>query len=385
VASRAQSHPTLEDARELLEWQPPLGVASVYLRIDPADRSGAWRTELRNGLAEVLHDADAAEHETRVAIRAAADRVAEHFGDQERHSLPRGEVGFVEIAAEPARERWWPSHLAPRSAASVYLAGRPVLVPFLRLAARCGPRGIALVSGERVRLLEWEPGHLEELHSWELSLLSGDWRERKAAKSPDPARAQGVSAAGRDQYAERLTENRHRFLRECGRLAARIAGDRGWGEVIAFSSPQHVDYFRGAFDTAAPDLAVGAEVDLIAESAGRLLELVEEAIERREAEQDLLLVERALAETKGGAHGVAGAQETLAVLEEGRVEHLVVDDARGGPPPVLGIGAEEDRERAGSEALVRRALATGAKITPVSGDAAELLAPVDGVAALLRY
>lgn len=51
----------------------------------------------------------------------------------------------------------------------------------------------------------------------------------------------------------------------------------------------------------------------------------------------------------------------------------------------MGVGVEEDGKRAGSEPLVRRALATGAGITPVSGDAADLLAPTDGVAALLRY
>lgn len=367
MATKVQSRPTLEDARELLEWQPPLGLLSVYLRIDPADRSGAWRTELRNGLADALRSADSAEHEQRVALRATADRVAERFSDQELPPLPRGEAGFVEIAREPTAERWWSTHLAPRSSASVYLADCPVLTPFLRLATRGGPRGIALVSAERMRLLEWEPGHLEELHNGELTLLSGDWRERKAPMSRDPARAQGVSAAGRDQFDERLTENRHRFLKECGRLATEVATEREWAEVIAFSPPQYVDYLRAGFHSTAAELVLGGEVDLIAESVGQLFEPVEETIERRDAERDRELVERAL-EARGGAHGVAGAEETLAALEEARVEHLIVDDARGE-----------------SEPLVRRALETGARITPLSGEAADLLAPTDGVAALLRY
>jgi hypothetical protein len=385
MALQAQSHPSLEDARELLEWCPRLGILSVYLRIDPADRSGAWRTELRNGLAQASQSAETAEHEMRVALRSTADRVAERFSEQELAPLPRGEVGFVEIAREPAGERWWLTHLAPQSAASVYLAGRPVLVPFLRLAARSRPRGVALVSAERVRLLQWEPGHLEELHSRELNLLSGDWRERKAAKSPDPARAQGVSAAGRDQFGERLTEHRHRFLKECGHLVSQTGVDRQWAEVIGFSPPQYVDRFREAFHSASPELVLGGEVDLIAESVGQILDVVEEAVARRDAEQDRQLVERALEETRAGAHGVAGAEGTLAALEEARVEHLIVDDVRGGPPPVIGVGVEEDGEWAGAEPLVRRALATGARITPVSGDAADLLAPTDGVAALLRY
>ena len=83
MTSRAQSHPSLDDARELLEWEPPLGVLSVYVRIDPADRRGGWRTALRNGLADAVIRAQPAEHEARVALRSTADRIARRFGDQD--------------------------------------------------------------------------------------------------------------------------------------------------------------------------------------------------------------------------------------------------------------------------------------------------------------
>lgn len=350
MGARAQSHPRLDDARELLEWQSPLGVISVYVRIDPADRRGGWRTALRNGLADAVARAKPAGHEARVALRSAADRIARRFGDQDLSSLPRGEIGFVEVGREPGRERWWSTHLAPCEAASVYLEERPVLVPFLRLAGRCRPRGIALVSAERVRLQQWEPGHLEELQSWGMVPASDHERERSE---------------------ERLTENRHRFLCECGRLTDKIAADRGWKDVITFSAPQCVEYFRRGFRTPSPELVLGGDVDLIAEPAGRFLELVETAVERRDDELERRLVERALEETRGGAHGVAGSQEAAAALEEGRVEHLIVPS--------------EDGKRPGSEPLIRRALTTGARITPVSGAAAEDLAPAEGVAALLRY
>jgi hypothetical protein len=347
MTRREQSHPSLDDARELLEWQPSLGVLSVYVRIDPADRRGGWRTALRNGLSDALLRAKAAEHEARVALRSTADRIARRFGDQELSSLPRGEFGFVEVGREPGRERWWSTHLAPCDAASVYLEERPVLVPFLRLAARCRPRGIVLVSAERVRLQQWEPGHLEELKSWEMAPLPSDeGRERERSE-------------------DRVAEGRHRFLCECGRLTAKVAADRGWKDVIAFSAPQCLEHFRRGFPDPSPELVRGGDVDLIAEPAGRFLALVETAVEHRDAELEQRLVERALEETRGGAHGVAGAQEAAAALEEGRVDHLIVDDA--------------------GDDLIRRALSTGARITPVSGDAAADLASAEGVAALLRY
>lgn len=380
-------HPSFEEARRLAEWRPPLGVMSVYLRLDPGDRGGAWRTELRNGLARILEAADGLDHETRTALRATAGRVADRFGEQDRRPLPRGEVGFVAVTAEPASERWWSTHLSPRSAASAYFAERPVVAPLLCMVERGAPRGVALVSAERVRLLEWEPGRLGELHSWELTVFSGDWRERKAPRVIDPARAQAVSAAGREQYAERLAENRQRFLGQCGGLAARAASERGWPQIVAFGAPEHVRSFREAIPSPAA-IEVGGEVDLVWESPGRLEAPVAEAIERLDEERDRWLAERALDEARGGMRGTAGPQETLAALEEGRVDRLVIDAARvasTGPSPVMrGEEAGEDGV-IDSESLVRRALAGGARIATVSGKAAELLAPVDGVAALLRY
>jgi Bacterial archaeo-eukaryotic release factor family 5 len=235
--------PSLEEVRRLAEWCPPLGVVSVYLKLDPADRAGAWHTELRNDLSRILWAANGLDHEVRTALRATAERVTDRFASRERR-LPRGEVGFVAVAEEPASERWWSTHLPPRSADSAYFAERPVVAPLLCTVARATPRGVALLSAERARLLEWEPGRVEELHSWELTLFSGDWRERKAPRAADPARAQGVSATGREQHAERLAENRQRFLGQCGGLAARIASERGWPQIVAFGAPEQIRGFR---------------------------------------------------------------------------------------------------------------------------------------------
>jgi len=353
MAAEAWSHPALEDARDLLRWQPPLGVLSIYLKIDPGDRGDGWRTELRNGLAEVLGAAEGAAHEMRVALRSTVERVAQRLSDREQIELPRGEVGFVEVARKGGAERWWATHLEPRSGSSAHLARRPVVAPLLSLAARGRPRGVVLVSAERVRLLEWRPGHLEPLED----------------RGPESLHSHGAGSDGRSQHEERLAENRHRFLCECGVLAARAAQDRGWGEVVAFSPPQQLGHFQRGFDSSvAAELAVGAEVDLIGEPVGRLLAAVEAAIERREPARELGLVEGVLEAARGGGRGVTGDDGAVAALEQGRVEHLVIDDE---------VAAD-------SEDLVAGALETGAAISPVSGDAADLLAPT-GVAALLRY
>ncbi|MGE5407648.1 MAG: VLRF1 family aeRF1-type release factor, partial [Syntrophothermus sp.] len=214
------AQPSLEDVRELAAWRPPLGVISVYLDLDPADREGAWRTRLRNGLEDVLSQVREADHDRRMATQATVERIAARLENQLGRPRPRGEAGFVEVAAEDGEGRWWPSGVPPRALAPVALAPRPLVGPLVDLRQSCAPHGVALVSAERVRVLSFAERELAELADWELSVTSLDWRERKASRSSNPARAQGVSSSGHDRYRERLEHNRERFLAEVARLAA---------------------------------------------------------------------------------------------------------------------------------------------------------------------
>jgi hypothetical protein len=363
------SQPTLEDARALTEWHPPLGVLSVYLGFDPADRSGAWRTELRNGLDAVLEAHRDAEHELRVALRATAKRLLDRFEDGDLRPPPRGEAGFVEVAEKAGGERWWGTAAAPVATAPVEFGKEPLVAPLIDLSCRGKARGVALLSSERVRLLRSAEGTLEDVEDWELSVTMLDWRERKSQSTNNPARAQGVSASGHDQFDERLEHNRARFLAECGGLAARSLEENGLGELLAFGSPGDVESFNAGFNSAQAWLTLGGDVDLISAPKGRLTEIVADVTERLDDERERELVERALSEAKGGSRGALGVQETAEALTEGRVDHLVLDSAIG--------------ERA--EALVRGALAGGAQVTFVRDETAAPLTEAEGVAAILRY
>lgn len=364
------TQPTFEDARDLSEWRPPLGVLSVYLGFDPADRGGAWRTELRNGLDAILEAYKEAEHERRVALRATAKRLTERFEDGDLRPPPRGEVGFVEVAEKEGVEHWFGSGVAPAADACVEFAVEPVVAPLLELCGRSIPRGVALLSSERVRLLRCSEGALEELEDWELSITSLDWRERKSQSSNDPARAQGISSSGHDQFGERLDHNRQRFLGECGGLAVHALGENGLEELIVFGPAKDVESFKGGFNSAQVKLALGGDGDLISVPKGQVTELVAEVIERLDEERDRAVVERALGEVKGGSRGAAGLQETREALAEGRVDHLIID---AGLPS------------ADAESLVHAALAGSSKVTVVRDELAAPLAEADGAAAILRY
>jgi hypothetical protein len=363
------SQPTLEETRAVSEWRPDLGVLSIYVGFDPADRTGAWRTELRNGLEAILDAHKEDQHAQRVALRATAKRVLERFEDGDLRPPPRGEVGFVEVADKNGGEHWWGTGTPPVPNVCVEFAAEPVVAPLIALCCRGAARGVALLSSERVRLLRCAEGALEEMEDWELSVTSLDWRERKSQSSNDPARAQGVSSSGHDQYDERLEHNRHRFLTECGGLAARKLEEHSLDQVVVFGPARDVEAFNAGFGSARAKLELGGEVDLISVPKGKLGELVGDVIERLDSERDRAVIERALGEARGGSRGSAGIQETREALLEGRVDHLVFDAA---------IDAD-------AEGLIRAALAGSAQVTIVRDELAEPLAEAEGMAAILRY
>ena len=66
--------------RRLVEWQPALGVLSVYVNVDPADRSQGWQIELRERLRALA--AETSPHAERRAFDAAAAEVAERFPER---------------------------------------------------------------------------------------------------------------------------------------------------------------------------------------------------------------------------------------------------------------------------------------------------------------
>jgi len=363
------TQPTLEDARELSEWRPRLGVLSVYLGFDPADRTGAWRTELRNGLDAVLEAHKEDEHGRRVALRATAKRLLERFEDGDLRPPPRGEVGFVEVAEKEGAEHWFGTAVAPVAETCVELGPDPVVAPLLDLCGRGTARGVALLSSERVRLLRCAEGSLEELEDWELSITSLDWRERKSQSTNNPARAQGISASGHDQFGERLDHNRQRFLGECGGLTAKALEEQGLEEVLVFGPAKDAESFKSGFGPANGRLTVGGDAELISVPKGRLNEAIGEVVQRLDLESQRTVVERALSEAKGGSRGATGLRETKEALAEGRVDHLVFDAA---------IGEE-------AESMIRAALSSSARVTVVRDEVAAPLAEAEGVAAVLRY
>ena len=371
---------------ELLAWRPEYGVLSLYLRLDPGKRSPNWPTDVHNGLSATLSAGrEGMDHEARQALEATAKRLERDLhADEEPPAEAAGLIGFVEVAGKPAEERWFAVQVPPRRT-EVLHAAVPAVHQLLELLDDGAPMGVAIVSSERVRLLDGRLGRMQQLHDWELEYFAGDWRERKSQRPRDPAHGEAVSAAGRDQYNQRLEATRERFAHQTGELARAEARKGGWRETLVFGDERYVSQFARGFGAALALRHVDG-VDLISEPIAQIERRVTEMLPGFNRDRERSLIERIKEAAYTEGRSSLGVQETLQALREGRVEHLVYDAGREYSDASL---ASIDESGANGLPLIERmieyAFSTGAAITPVENESARLLDEQDGVAALLRY
>lgn len=348
---------------ELHGWQTPQGVLSVYFEIDPGDRGEGWRTELRDKLKRL---ADSSEDEGAGAMRATAERVLGRFPADFRHPGGLTQIGFLEIGEKPGAEHW-SAYQLPLEETVVERGPRPLLRPLLQLLGRGGRHRVLLASSEQVVGWEWVHGDLRRFPNWDADMGIVPGAERKAPAMRDPARSQGVSSSGKDQYGQHLEANRERFLHEVGARISRPARDLD--PPIVVGEPASVDAVLAGVR---PPGSVHAHrgQNLIHENEAQLAERLAEVVGDINAASNEALVERAVgAAMASEGKGTAGRDAVAAALGEGRVEHLVYDAAL----------------EADIEAMIGAALDTSASITPVRERQATLLEGHEGIAAILRY
>ena len=348
-----------ELARELARWRPDHPVVSAYVHVDPGDRGGGWRIGLRDALAEV----DA----------AAADRVMRRMGEGGPPPSGRTHIGFIELGGD--RPEIWHGLQMEFGDTEVVQGPRPHLAPLMKILDEGWPVGVVVLALERIRVLDWRLAETTELAGWELELTDLDWRERKSPSRDPQAGGTGATAAGRDQHAQRLEQNRESFLKRAGHLLVARYGDRPWRRVIVIGANDRPKLFaEGMGDRAS--LVHEIAHDLIGSSAAAIGARVGEEVEHlnRTREEDLIARLRSAINTKPGP--VFVPTPVSEALEQGRVRHLVFDATR----------KWERREGVAlDDLMIERALETDADVTPVEGLAARSLSRSGGFGALLRY
>ena len=386
--------PDEANLRELIGWDAGLGVVSVYLEIDPGDRGGAWQIALREPLDEIARAArEGDDRERRAAVEATVERIAGRFAPKAPPS-GRMQIGFVEVSPKPGRigrEEWF-SLQHPVEPTRVAYGRRPFVRPLAEILDGGRPRTVAALSTERVRVFEWRLGTIEELAERELELLALDWRERKAPQVRDPSSAQGVSSAGRDQFGQRLEQNRRRFLKESGGRSSRELSERARRELLCFGDPKLCEAFVAGWDGVPRRVAVDHH-DVIAEPTHAIAERATQKLHELDLQREMELVEKATsaALARNGV-GALGPSPTARALLRGQVEHLLIDADASLDTAALDADVLEELESASprpgarlDEWMVEEAILTSAEITPVRDEPAERLAEHGGVGALLRY
>ena len=307
MATAMEHDPGWDLVRELSEWEPDGGVASVYFEIDPGDRGEGWRIALKDELENLPPQ--------------LAARVLERYPEGRPHPSGRTQIGFLE--SDGGREIWT-SVQVKLSGPTVVHAPRPYLTPLVRLLDEGGPFGVVAVSLERVRVFEWALGGIEELDGWELEITSLDWRERKAPQRNPQTSGTGTTAAGRDQYMQRLDHNRARFLKQAGELIASRYGERAWRRIILIGDGDRPQLLAKGLGPKA-ELVHAVPHDLISETAAQIGERAAEELVHLSREREERLVER-IEEAIGAEPGAAvGQDEVLRALQMGQVQHVIFD------------------------------------------------------------
>lgn len=382
------------DARELdaLQLTGRHDVLSVALEIDPADPSAhaptpAYRIWLRNELHAALKDVSTRQHAIEEIVQRILARVD---GDIRGRGLA--------IFAAPDL---WKEYMLPFPLPNRVRYGRPDVLPLLWAVDEYQPYAILSVDHRRAVLLRAYLGRTAVLASETLELDTHDWAF-KSSESPGFAGRHGPGGGHgtqRDVFDARVDEQIRRFWRSAADAAARALNSLHIERLI-IAGP--VEAATGVRDLLPDRLRVRVVATLALPSHASITDIRERTLpaalaaeHRRERELVAEILDRVAAETGG----VVGLPVTVAVLHQGRV-HTVVVDVRRDPvvwqcgecgamsvveqPACPPCNGPVDRTTL-MQVLPLLVCRKGARLELVSGEAADLLRPHDGVAALLRY
>ncbi|HET7632472.1 MAG TPA: hypothetical protein VFK16_09170 [Gemmatimonadaceae bacterium] len=331
---------------------------------DPAQRH-AWRAALGTALRSARQGiADSAE-------QAEFDRAVAYLDDPwppiDGVWGTRGWVAF--LTADGAR---YASSLPVAPPTLVVWRLGPVITPYLRALKQHRPVFVALVDSRSAQFYRYADDALTPLPDLALAVPDDE------PGSPERPAARGASHAtprGKIDTEGRTRRKRAAFDRMAGAMTARLtdlAGDDGW--ILIGGTPEWARRAGEAMPAPyAGRVMVSTTLDHGTDEAG-IAEAAKHAASQLRAAQGLILVQDVFERSGAGGHGAYGVPAVQRAVHAGAV-NLLFASPRFLNEPSFDV-----------EALVRSAMARGAEVEVMSGDAAaELDRRADGVAARLRY
>lgn len=381
---------------EITGLNDPIGILSVYVTADPGEEAErpAWQVRTRNALDELRR------------------RVHED-GDRGVDKLLRSRLdtigGDLDWALAPRTSGMGRALFAPLSNGEVHrvsvqeplgdvvrFADRAHIRPLLCAWANGSPAGIAVATGDGIRIIHFAFGIAEDIAHLRYVDPSGDWTELKGPANSQPGFAQ-QSAPQHDLFEARRAKDLKRYLASGHETLRRHADEGGWEYLVIAGEPQlreaMIEHLGSEFRPTI--VASGSVVGMLHPPAAKVAELVQPELMRARRDRDIDVLRR-LTETKKSAHGV---DQTLAAVQEGRAETVVMDAGadwrgrRGGdgryvadgviPPGSNGNGLTPEPEL--GERIVELAIDHRTDVVMIPDDMADEVADSDGLAAILRW
>jgi hypothetical protein len=371
-----------------------LGVLSVYVNVDPrADpHSQGAGIDLRNRFRDLQRrigegGADGS-GDVGDDVTGALERIwpqVESLGSPDVSG--RGRLAFFGLGSG------WVARLETQLPVTsrVVLDEHPFIHPLLELLDEGRPAGVLVISGDAAEIHEWRLG----------ALTAADRLEPEYVEAPHERTGQiGGGPQGqfhtpmREQRQSRERDRMERFVEQAVDRAAALATDRGWERIVLSAAERWRDQAAHRFPQQLQDKVITDSRLLGGLDDAGVATAVTEVLHDRHKAQEAELSEQTLAAGRVG-HGALGLSEVAAALNQGRIEHLVYDPnvryaASVGTDGALYAGDEAgpgDRtpEPRLTERLVERALAGGARVSPVEGAAEGSLREAEGIGALLRW
>lgn len=339
---------------------------SVYLNSSAADSlsRSRWQMDLRHSLDEIeswLRDATHAEREDFAERRRRLEA---------RVALFRGEIGAAGWVAfldadGTVHESAVP---VPVPTMAIWSSGACV-APYVRVLKESRPVLVAVVDSRNARLYRYVGNQLALIDRLEANT---DFQVAGHMSRPSP---QGFHSgtrgrSGTDAAQDALQRETDRVLADVAQRLTTAAGPDGW--IVIGGIPTVA---TAALARLAPNLAeraMRAELDVHATDA-QVAECARESASLLRNAADALRVREAIGASEAGGLGVTGSVDTARALGEGRARTLYF---------TLGF---LENFAADLEGAVRTAFDHATDVEHVSGEAAELLDDLGGIAASLRY
>jgi hypothetical protein len=340
-------------------------VLSVYVNGDVTDVAARsqWKTELRNKFDEIATSLAEASHEEREAFSAARERALSELESFTPGNDSPGWMGFISDG-----EVFHAGVIGVPVPTSVTWGKGANVAPGIRVLKESRPVLVVVADSAQV--------HIHRYVDRTLKLADEFEREEHVDKAYHQNRAaRGVRSGlggfpGADAAQRELKNATDVMLVDAVSRIESMATDDPW--ILVGGIPTVASDLHGRLGKRVQNRAAIVPID-VHTSQTALAEVAREHASRLRAAEDLERIEQVVSAEASGGTGAVGAEEIDKALVNGQVHELFLTST-------YVVDHADD-----ALAAIRKAFDGGATIEHVSGEAAEKLDSIGGIAARLRF